>query len=78
MDTLGLVFYKKGLYDSAIGEFQDSAAKIPETASVRYHLGMVYFKKGEKARAKTELQKALSLSKTFAGADEARKVLKGL
>ena len=36
MDTLGWVYYKKGLYDSAINEFSDSLAKIPDNAIVHY------------------------------------------
>ncbi len=37
---------------------------------------MVYYKKGEKVRAKEQLEKALSLSDDFDGADEAKKILK--
>jgi tetratricopeptide (TPR) repeat protein len=75
MDTLGWVYYKKGLYDSAIGEFSDSLEKIPENAAVNYHLGMAYYKKGENSKARTELEKALRLDENFMGADEARRVL---
>jgi tetratricopeptide (TPR) repeat protein len=78
MDTLGWVYYKKGLYDLAIGEFSDSLAKIPENAAVIYHLGMAYYKKGEKEKAKEQLEKALSLQPDFPGSDEARQVLDGL
>jgi tetratricopeptide (TPR) repeat protein len=75
MDTLGLIYYKKGLYDSAIGEFSDSLEKIPDNAIVHYHLGMAFHKKGDNDRAKTQLEKALSLNQNFDGADEARQIL---
>jgi tetratricopeptide (TPR) repeat protein len=75
MDTLGWVYYKKGLYDLAIGEFSDSLAKIPENAAVIYHLGMAYYKKGENEKAKEQLEKALSLQPDFPGSDKAKKVL---
>ena len=75
MDTLGWIYYKKGLYDSAIGEFTDSLAKIPENPMVHYHLGMAYYKKGNAERARVALEKALSLGDTFDGADEAKRVL---
>ena len=78
MDTLGWIYYKKGLYDSAMSEFKDSLEKIPENASVHYHLGLTYYKKGEKELAKTELEKALSLDDKFNGAEEARKILSNL
>jgi tetratricopeptide (TPR) repeat protein len=75
MDTLGWVYYRKGLYDSAIGEFTDSLEKIPDNPAVLYHLGMAYYKKGDADKARAELEKALRLDENFIGADEARKVL---
>ena len=78
MDTLGFVYYKKGLYDSAIAEFTDSLKKIPDNAMVRFHLGLAFYSKGDKDRAKTELQKALDLDQEFDKADEARKILSNL
>ncbi|MBU1162447.1 MAG: tetratricopeptide repeat protein, partial [Proteobacteria bacterium] len=75
MDTLGFIYYKKGLYDSAIAEFTDSLKKIPDNAMVRFHLGMTYYNKGDKDRAKTELKKALDLNQNFDKADEAREIL---
>jgi tetratricopeptide (TPR) repeat protein len=78
MDTLGLVFYKKGLYDSAIGEFSDSLEKIPNNAIVHYHLGLAYHKKGDDHRARTALEKALSLNDNFDEADKAREILSKL
>ena len=75
MDTLGWVYYKKGLYDSAIAEFSDSLEKMPDNATVTYHLGMAYYKKGDLNKARAELQKALQLDANFTGADEAKQVL---
>ena len=78
MDTLGLIYYKKGLYDSAIGEFADSLEKIPDNAHVHYHLGLAYHKKGDQDRSRAELEKALSLDEEFDGSDEARRILSEL
>ena len=75
MDTLGWVYYKKGLYDSAISEFNDCLQKLPDNATVIYHLGMAYYKKGDSEKARSNLEKALSLNKKFSGADEAKRVL---
>ena len=75
MDTLGFVYYKKGLYDSAIGEFTDSLDRLPDNPVVHYHLGLAYYKKGEGDRAKIQLQKALDLDQNFDGAAEAQKIL---
>jgi tetratricopeptide (TPR) repeat protein len=78
MDTLGFIYYKKGLYDNAIAEFTDSLEKIPDNAMVRFHLGLTYYKKGDKGHAKTELKKSLDLDQNFDKADEARQLLKEL
>jgi len=75
MDTLGMVFYKKGLYDSAIAEFSDSLEKIPDNAIVHYHLGLAYYQKGDVHRARIALEKALSLNQNFDEADAARQIL---
>jgi tetratricopeptide (TPR) repeat protein len=75
MDTLGLIYYKKGLYDIAIQEFTDSLEKMPDNATIHYHLGMAYYKKGNKELARVELEKALSLNDSFDGSEEARKIL---
>jgi tetratricopeptide (TPR) repeat protein len=78
MDTLGLVYYKKGLYDSAINELTDSLHRNPDNAVVHFHLGLAYYKRGDKARARTELKTALDLDETFDRSDEARKILSDL
>ena len=75
IDTLGWVYYKKGLYDNAVTEFSDGIEKLPENAELRYHLGLAYYKKGENDKARQELQKALSLNASFDGAEEAKKIL---
>ncbi|MBW2246973.1 MAG: tetratricopeptide repeat protein [Deltaproteobacteria bacterium] len=75
MDTLGLIYYKKGFFDSAIGEFADSLEQIPDNALVHYHLGLAYYKKGDKNPARAELEKALNLDQEFEGADDARQIL---
>jgi tetratricopeptide (TPR) repeat protein len=75
MDTLGWVYYKKGLYDSAIVEVADSLEKIPDNAMVHYHLGMAYFKKGKSDKARSALEKALALDAGFEKAEQVRKIL---
>jgi len=78
IDTMGWVYYKKGLYDLAIGEFTGSLSKIPENPTVNYHLGMAYYKKGDPEKARIYLAKALNISSRFDGAQKAKQVLSGL
>jgi tetratricopeptide (TPR) repeat protein len=78
MDTLGLVYFKKGLYETAIQEFKDSLIKLPDNATVNYHLGMAYYKKKEKGLAKKYLEKTIKLDPKFEGAKEVKRILSDL
>ncbi len=42
---------------------------------MRYHLGMAYYKNGEKENARRELKKAVELDPKFSGSEEAKEVL---
>jgi tetratricopeptide (TPR) repeat protein len=88
-DTLGWVYYKKGLYGAAAEQLQkavlmDEAAavtnKVPPSATYHYHLGMALKAKGDKAGSRRELEASLRLSdkSPFSGIDEARKALASL
>jgi len=78
MDTLGWVYYKKELYESAVREFQGCVEKIPGNPIFQYHMGLAYYKIGEYVKAETALKKALELKPDFQGADAAKKVLNQL
>jgi Tfp pilus assembly protein PilF len=46
------------------------------TAENYYHLGMVYYGQGNLSLAKQTLKKALEINPDFAGAEDARTILK--
>ena len=86
VDTLGWVYYKKGLNEVAIEQLQnavriDEAAanrnKVSPSPTYRYHLAMALKAKGDAEGAKRELNIALRLADRapFPYADEARKAL---
>ena len=77
-DTLGWIYYKKGLIDTAYPLLSDAAGKLKKNASIRYHHGMALAKKGKGREASAELKAALSLDPKFPGSDEARKTVEGL
>jgi uncharacterized protein HemY len=54
---------------------KQSAAKLPESPGVQYHLGMAAQKMGDTTMARTALTKAVGASTEFAGKEEARKAL---
>jgi len=75
-DTLGWIYYKKGLYLKAIGLFQNALRQSPQSVPIRYHLAMAYLKKGEKKLAKKELETIIKSPLDSSYKEEARKVLK--
>ena len=77
-DTLGWIYYKKGLFDSAYPLISEAAQKLEKNPAVRYHYGMVLLQKGKKKEAVSELKAALALSVDFPGAEEAKKTLASL
>jgi tetratricopeptide (TPR) repeat protein len=86
VDTLGWVYYKKGLYGAAVEQLQkavaldDRASKSGNSSpapNYHYHLGMALKAKGDKEAARRELEQAVRLSEKspFAESGEARNVL---
>jgi len=68
-DTLGMVYLKKNLDDSAMQVFTGLTQRFPDNPVFRYHYALTLTQKGQKAKAKTELEVALSKSPS----DELRK-----
>ncbi len=76
MDTLGLVYLKKGLVDSAITEFKDSLEKSGDNSEVLIHLGQAYHSKGDTGNAAATLKKVVTLDQNQERKQEAIALLK--
>jgi Flp pilus assembly protein TadD len=59
-DTLGWIYLKKGMKDSAVQTFSNLVRQQPQDPTFRYHLGMAFLEKGDKTKAKSEFESALS------------------
>ena len=59
-DTIGWIYYLKGLYPTAV-KYLSSAASRDNTARTHYHLAMAYVKAGNRKLALSALNKALAL-----------------
>ncbi|HUI81989.1 MAG TPA: tetratricopeptide repeat protein [Bryobacteraceae bacterium] len=59
-DTLGWIYFKKDLNDSAVQVFRTLTKNNPENATFHYHFGMALLKKGDKRTAEAELKTALA------------------
>jgi tetratricopeptide (TPR) repeat protein len=77
-DTLAWIFVKKQSYDSAIRLLKDCVDKKPESALYRYHLGVAYYKAGQKSQAEQSLQAALRIQPNFSESNDAKHLLEDL
>ncbi len=59
-DTLGLVYLKKNMHDSAVQPLSSIFEKNPDNPTFRYHLAMALLGKGDKEQARKELETALT------------------
>ncbi len=60
-DTLGWAAYKRGDFKNAVANLEAAQAKLPNSAALRYHLGMSYLATGESEKASEQLKAALDL-----------------
>jgi tetratricopeptide (TPR) repeat protein len=61
IDSLGWVYFRKGLYDDALSSLQKAFSLKSDDPTIAEHLGDVYFKKNEYQQSLEMYQKALSL-----------------
>ena len=77
-DTLGWIFLKKNLSDSAYDTFRDLVNKTPTISTYRYHLGLALMQKGDKIKAIKELQEALKYNPSNKERDQIQQMLNKL
>ena len=77
-DTLGWIRYQRGSFEAALPELLAAAAKLPEDATVQFHLGMVYHKLDRSEPARESLKRALALGLAGEDAAQARKAIAAL
>jgi tetratricopeptide (TPR) repeat protein len=70
-DTIGWLYYKKGIYKTAVQYLQECADKDHANPTYQYQLGMVYLKLGDRDEARRHFLQALSLKP---GASEAQTI----
>ena len=73
--TVGWVYLKKQLPSLAMTPLERSIQLNPADPTTHYHLGMAQAAAGEQQKARTSLEKALTLHSDFKGADQARQLL---
>jgi len=74
-DTLGRVYYQKGLYKPAIEAFQDALKLGGDDAAVHFHLALAYQKTGQPGLVRQHLEQVLKIDPNFGSAGEVKRLL---
>ena len=77
-DTLAWILVKKKDYDGAIRLLRNSVQRDPQNASYNYHIGVAYYRNGQKHEAEQALQTALKLDPNSGSAHDAKQILEAL
>jgi tetratricopeptide (TPR) repeat protein len=70
-DTLGWIYYKRGLLPQAVEALAESVRQAPNQPVYSYHLGLAYAARGDKEKARQSLERAVSLNPSYADARNA-------
>lgn len=74
-NTIGWIYYKKGIYKMALTYLKECVDKDSKNATFQYQLGMVYWKLGDKDVARRLLVSALQLNPNFPESQSAHEIL---
>jgi cellulose synthase operon protein C len=75
-DTLGWIYYRKGVYRTAVRHLEHAVKQEP-TSRRKYHLAMAYFRSGDEKLARQTLQAAAREDSSLPEATMAREVFQG-
>jgi tetratricopeptide (TPR) repeat protein len=71
-DTLGWIYFKKGMYHRPLALLEQSTAKLPAEPELQFHLGLALSIVGRRDEAMPALQRAIRASKDFPDKGQAR------
>jgi tetratricopeptide (TPR) repeat protein len=82
-DTLGWIYYRKGVYPLAINYLQEAlklqeASKMSENPDIHYHLGWAYEKTNQPALARQHFEQVLKINPNYPAASEIKKEMSHL
>jgi cellulose synthase operon protein C len=75
LDTYGWVLYKRGESGAAVAALQTALAKLPDSPTSLYHLGMAQASAGQPDAARDSLTRSLKTGRSFTGMGEAKATL---
>jgi tetratricopeptide (TPR) repeat protein len=77
-DTIGWIYIKKNLSDSAVEIFRDLNNKVKDNSTFHYHYAIALAQKGDKAKALAELRVALQNKPKKAEEDQIKEMVQKL
>ena len=77
-DTIGWIYIKKKLSDSAIEIFKDLNTRVTDNSTFHYHYGLALAEKGDKANALRELNKAIQFKPKKDEEDQIKELIQKL
>jgi tetratricopeptide (TPR) repeat protein len=75
LDTLGWVYYKKGLSQLAVAQFEKAIERQSNNGFYHYHLGLALIQAGDKSRGREALERALKVGTNATTSAEIRRSL---
>ena len=75
LDTLGWVHYRRGELEQALGALLQAAQMAPESLLINYHLGSVYFSKGDMDEARKFLEPVFKSEIRFKGRHDVQRMM---
>ncbi len=75
-DTIGWVFYLKGVYPTSVVHLKGAAENQPANAVVQYHLAMAQAKNGDVAAGKKAYEAGMKLNSSLPEAAQALEIIK--
>ena len=74
-DTLGWVYYKRGLYGPAVDALREARERAPNDVTIQYHLGLALHRSGQTDEGRKLLEGALKASPAASEAEAARNAI---
>lgn len=74
-DTLGWIYYRKGMYEKALNTYSNIAQLPISNPGIYYRIGLIYQKLNDDKKARELFEHALNISDEFPESDNAKKVL---